>query len=158
MLQTEDLFLSATACLIKGQHKAQSTGEIYLSNKPWYFLPQASCGPDRALKNSNPSVWSVPPAQPRYSPSPHGLVHTIGMTPAVREVCWLISACQLMRSHSLGSLAQTTALRVTWITLSVTCYDGNPVKHFGKHECALCECYSHQICCGSPWLTRALRF
>lgn len=36
-------------------------------------------------------------------PSLHGLMPTIAMTQAVQEVCWLISACQLMRSHWLGA-------------------------------------------------------
>lgn len=48
-LQTENLFLGAKADLIKAQNNAPSTEDIYLSNKPWYFLSQAICAPDSAL-------------------------------------------------------------------------------------------------------------
>lgn len=116
----------------------------------------------------------VPPEQPRYSPSAHGLVHTVVMTQAVQEVCRSISACQLITSHWLGAddgciCSDYSTQRVTRITLSAcpgfvlnhdtaACYDGNTVKHFGKHECMQCECYNCQMCSGSLWLARALRF
>lgn len=86
-LQTANLFLGAKTDLIKAQHKTPSTGEIYLSNKPWYFLSQANCVPDSALKK----FWSICVAS------------TNGMNQAVQEVCWLVAACQLIRSHWLGA-------------------------------------------------------
>ena len=147
------------------QGSAQNTINLrgLLEEQTLVFLITSKLSPDSALKKSDPRKWLVPPEQPRYNPHTHGLVHTIVMTQAVQEACWWISACQLITSHWLGAgngcvCSDYSTQRVTWITLSAACCDGNTIKHFGKHECTQCERYNLQMCPGSLWLARGLRF
>lgn len=115
-LETENLFLAAKTDLNKAQHKTPSTGEIYLSNKPWYFLSQASYVPDSALKYSDPSVWPVPPAQPWYSPSPHHWHESSCPRSLLVSLC--MPANEKPQDGCRWCVHLLRPLRMTWITLS----------------------------------------